>query len=162
VELDAWPGKSISGKVVRLAPGFDPSSRMLEAEVHLPNAQGELRPGMYGRGAILLETHPNATVLPVAAVQISNRKKYVFVLVADNKVQRRAVELGYDGGTWVEITSGVKPGDDIVTAGAEGLAEGMTVRVARDVDPYSGAKTEASGGANPSDGKPKPTDKVAD
>jgi membrane fusion protein, multidrug efflux system len=162
VELDAWPGKSISGKVVRLAPGFDPSSRMLEAEVHLPNQQGELRPGMYGRGAILLETHPNATVLPVAAVQISSRKKYVFVLQGENKVQRREVEIGYDGGTWVEVLTGIKPGDDVVTAGAEGLADGMTVRVARDVDPYSGAKTQASSGPKSLEGKPKPTDKVAD
>jgi RND family efflux transporter MFP subunit len=134
----------------------------MEAEVHLPNAQGELRPGMYGRGAILLETHPNATVLPVAAVQISNRKKYVFVLQGENKVQRRSVELGFDGGAWVEVTSGIKPGDDVVSAGAEGLADGMTVRVARDVDPYSGAKTEASSSPKPADGKPKPTDKAAD
>src|SRR5262249_17039688 len=50
VELDALPGKSFGGKVVRLAPAFDPTTRTLEAEVQLANPDGELRPGMYGRG----------------------------------------------------------------------------------------------------------------
>ncbi|MBI5536765.1 MAG: efflux RND transporter periplasmic adaptor subunit [Deltaproteobacteria bacterium] len=158
VELDALPGRSFSGKVVRLAPGFDPANRMLEAEVHLPNEQGELRPGMYGRGAILLETHPNAVVLAVNAMQISKKKKYVFVLLADNKVQRRPIEIGYDGGTWVEVVSGLQAGEEVVMAGAEGLSDGTTVRVARDVDPYSGAKTAAGA----SSGQGKAPDKVAD
>lgn len=157
VELDAMPGKSFVGKVVRLAPTFDVSTRTLEAEVHLTNPQGELRPGMYGRGAILLETHPNATVLPVAALQISGDKKFAFVMQPDNKVARRAIQTGYDGGQWVEILSGLKPGDDVVTAGAEGLAEGTVVRTVRDMDPYSGVATTESA-ATPK----KSTDKVSD
>ena len=139
VEVDALPGKSFSGKVVRLAPGFDPASRTLEAEVHLQNPDGVLRPGMYGRGAVVLEVHPSVPVLPVAAMQISNAQKYVFVLNGD-KVERRAVQTGYDGGNWLEVLSGLKAGEEVVVAGADGLADGAAVRVVRDVDPYTGQR----------------------
>jgi len=98
VEVDALPGRSFLGKVVRLSPTFDPTTRTLDAEVHLQNADGVLRPGMYGRGAIVLEMHPKALVVPEAAVQISNEKQYVFALSGGDKVQRRSVETGVDGG----------------------------------------------------------------
>jgi len=55
VELDALPGKSLQGKVVRVAPALDPTTRTLDAEVQLKNDSGELRPGMYGIGAIVYE-----------------------------------------------------------------------------------------------------------
>jgi RND family efflux transporter MFP subunit len=142
VELDALPGRSFLGKVVRVAPAFDPLTRTLEAEVQLANDSGELRPGMYGRGFIRREVHPNTPVVSVNAVQISSQQKYVFVL-HDTKVERRAITTGaeVDDGSALEVRSGLAPGDEVVIAGADGLADGTTVRVARDVNPYSGAAT---------------------
>jgi RND family efflux transporter MFP subunit len=137
VELDALPGKSITGKVVRVAPTLDPATRTLDAEVQISNAAGELRPGMFGRGSIVLAVHPAVPVVPASALQITDGKPYVFVLVND-KVQRRAVELGVDGGTWLEVKSGVKEGEEIVTAGIDGLADGAPVRPSRNIDPFSG------------------------
>lgn len=142
VELDALPGRSFLGKVVRVAPAFDPLTRTLEAEVQLANDSGELRPGMYGRGFIRREVHPNTPVVPVNAVQISSKQKYVFVL-HDAKVERRAITTGaeVDDGSALEVSSGLAPGEEVVIAGADGLADGTTVRVTRDVNPYSGAAT---------------------
>lgn len=139
VELDALPGKSFSGRVIRVAPAFDPSTRTLEAEVQLPNDNGELRPGMYGRGYIRREMHPNTPTVQVNAVQISSDKKYVFVL-HDTKVERREIVTGaeVDDGAFLEIRSGLRPGDEVVIAGADALADGAQVRVVRDVNPYSG------------------------
>jgi RND family efflux transporter MFP subunit len=155
VELDALPGRSFTGKVVRVAPAFDPLTRTLEAEVQLANDSGELRPGMYGRGSIRREIHPNTAVLPVNAVQISSKQKYVFVL-HDTKVERRAITTGaeVEDGTLLEVRSGLAPGEEVVVAGADGLADGATVRATRDVDPYTGAPTVA--GAPPAAG-PRPT-----
>jgi membrane fusion protein (multidrug efflux system) len=129
IELDAVPGR-FEGKVVRLAPAFDPSTRSLDAEVQLENKDGALRPGMYGRGAIVLEVHPHVPVLPVTGLQISDKNKYVFVLAGD-KVARRGITTGVDGGDWLEVTSGLAEGDEVVVAGADGLADGSTVRVSR-------------------------------
>lgn len=140
VELDALPSKRYTGRVVRVAPAFDPLTRTLEAEVQLSNEAGELRPGMYGRGYIRREVHAAAPVMPVNALQISSRQPYVFVLVGE-KVERRTIKTGVevDGGNAFEVLSGLVPGDEVVIAGADGLADGMTVRVARDVNPYTGA-----------------------
>ena len=141
VELDALPGRTFPGKVVRLAPSFDPLTRTLEAEVQLPNPSGELRPGMYGRGSIVLEVRPRRPVVSVNAVQISSDKKYVFVL-HDTKVERRTIVTGadVDMGDALEIRSGLQAGEEVVTAGADGLSDGTAVRVVRDVNPYSGEK----------------------
>jgi RND family efflux transporter MFP subunit len=138
VELDGLPGHRYEGHVVRLAPSLDPATRTLDAEVQLPNKNGELRAGMYGRAAIVTGVHPGALTVPVGAVQISNGRNFVFVLHGD-KVQRREVTLGVDGEQWLEIVSGIQAQDEVVTAGLEGLADGTAVRPARNVDPFGGA-----------------------
>ena len=140
VEVDAVPGKSFRGQVVRLAPGFDPSTRTLDAEVHLVNDSRLLRPGMYGRGSIVVDTHPAALVVPASALQVTEGQKYLYIAVGD-KVQRRLVTTGVDEGESVEVTRGLSAEDDLVTAGADGLSDGATVKTERNVDPYSGAKT---------------------
>jgi len=143
VELDGLPGRSWRGKVVRLAPQLDPGTRTLDAEVQLDNASGELRPGMYGRGSIVVDVHRDAAVLPVAAVVFTDGKGYAFVLDGD-VVRRRAVAIGVDGGDWLEAREGVRAGDEVVTAGAEGLADGMKVRPSRSRDPLSAGKPVSS------------------
>jgi RND family efflux transporter MFP subunit len=147
VELDAMPGKSYLGKVVRVSPSFDPVTRTIDAEVQFDNTSGELRPGMYGRGSIIVEVHPAAVVVPAAAVQISSGNKYVFVLAKD-KVARRPITTGVDGGNWLEVTAGLAPGAEVITAGADGLSDGSAVRVVKDVDPYSAAKVASPSSAS--------------
>jgi membrane fusion protein (multidrug efflux system) len=138
IEVDALPGRSFAGKVVRLAPTLDPGTRTLDAEVQLDNHSGELYPGMYGRGAIVIEVHPKMPVVPVGAVVTSNKQPYAFV-VAGDVVRRRALTLGVDGGDWFEVKAGLGPGDEVVVAGGEGLAEGMKFRAARGPDPFAAA-----------------------
>ena len=148
VELDAMPGKSYTGQVVRIAPSFDPITRTLDAEVQLDNASGELRPGMYGRGAVRLAMHPHVPVVSVNAVQITDNQKYVFVLMG-TKVTRRPVEIGadLDDSQFFEVIQGLAGGEEVVIAGADGLSEGSTVRPTRDIDPYSGARAAAPSAA---------------
>lgn len=138
VLFDAHPGRPFDGKVARLAPAFDPVTRTLEVEVRLPNREGELRPGMYGRGAIVTETHPGAVTVPVSAVQIVQDQRFVYVLDGE-KVHRTRVETGFDGENWFEVTRGLDPSAEVVIAGADALADGMNVRVSRGVNPFTGA-----------------------
>ena len=67
---------------MRLAPTLDPATRTLDAEVQLDNRAGELHPGMYGRGAIVVEVHPQMPVVPVGAVVLTNRQAFAFVVDA--------------------------------------------------------------------------------
>ncbi len=137
VEVDALPGRRIEGSVARLAPTLDPATRTLDAEVQIDNKAGELRPGMFGRGSIVVTTHNGAAVVPSSAVQISGGKRWSFVLDGD-KVRRREVTTGVDEGTWIEIEKGVAVGEEIVTVGIDAVSDGTQVRASRGVDPFTG------------------------
>jgi len=143
LELDALPGRTIQGRVVRVSPSFDPVARTLDAEIQVPNPGALLRPGMYGRAAIVTEVHPDGIVVPASAVQLSNGKQYVFVLKGD-KASRVAIRTGVDGGDWLEVIAGLARGDEIVTAGMDVHSDGATVRAQRDVDPFSGRPLTAT------------------
>ena len=138
LELDSMPGRKFDGRVVRLSPSLDPVTRTMDAEVQLPNRDGLLRPGMYGRAHLVTGVHPGALTVPVGAVQISNGRHFVYALVGD-KVQRKEVQLGVDGEEWLEVTRGLTAGEEVVSAGLDGLSDGAQVRAVRGVDPYGGA-----------------------
>ena len=146
VQVDALPGQTFQGRVVRLAPAFDPLTRTLEVEVHLDNSAGKLRPGMYGRAAIKTSVHPQALVVPEGAIQLSNDKAFVFV-VREGKTQRLRVQLGIDDGEWLEVKQGLAPADEVIVAGIDGLSDGMPVRTVAQVDVYTGAKAAPAGAA---------------
>lgn len=137
----------VTGAIIRLSPSLDPATRTLDAEVHLPNPSGTLRPGMYGRGTIVVATHPMALVVPSSALSVVESRRYVFVLATEGestRVKRTYVETGIDGGTWIEVVKGLTASDEVVVAGLDVLADKSVVRVSRGVDPFSGAPAGSS------------------
>jgi RND family efflux transporter MFP subunit len=149
VELDSFVGRIFIGKVVRISPAFDLTTRTLYAEVQLPNPTGELRVGMYGRASITLDVHRNAAVVPDTAVVINSLGRYAYVLGTNNAVQRRTVETGVDGGSWLEVIKGLSLGEEVVTLGTDALADGMKVRVSRANDKGTPNSVEASTAVKP-------------
>lgn len=144
VTLDALPDTKIEGTVARLAPTLDPGTRTLDAEVQVQNKEGVLRPGMFGRGAVVVAVHPAAVVVPASSVLVSNGKRWAFVLEGD-KVKRREVVVGVDEGDALELVKGVVAGETIVTAGMDNVSDGTTVRASRTtVTADSGAPTPAT------------------
>ncbi len=138
VELDATPGKSFRGEVVRVTPMLDPTTRTVDAEIQIANPKLSLKVGMYGRGSIVTGVHQGSIVVPAGAVQISNERHFVFVLNND-RVKRVEVRIGVDGGEWLEVTSGLQPSDEIVVAGSDVLSDNALVKAVRDFNPYTGA-----------------------
>ena len=163
VVLDARPSDRHAAQIVRIAPGFDPVTRTLDVELHLPNPDGTLRPGMYGRAALRTELHPHAVVIPEASVfgsagsqgreadtdsttaDTANSTRFVYVVDGQNRVRKRPVRVGYDGGNWLEIKKGLDGSEQVIVAGAEVVADGMEVRPLRNRDVYSGASTPGAG-----------------
>jgi hypothetical protein len=82
-------------------------------------------------------------VIPALSLQISNDRKYAYVLRGE-KVARVEVQTGVDEGDWLEVTRGLAAGDEIVIAGADVLSDGATVRVQRGVNPYTGKVTASA------------------
>ena len=122
VTLDAYPGQSWNGRVSAVADAVDPNTRTLHLRVVLPNPGGKLKPAMFGSIRLLRSTSQGILVASTAVLREANMA-YVFVSEGNGKYQRRTVTLGraFDGS--IEIVSGLKPGDAVVTQGALLLRE---------------------------------------
>jgi RND family efflux transporter MFP subunit len=118
VEVDAYPGETFRGHIARVAPVLDPSTRTASMEVEVPNASFKLKPGMYARVNLTVEERKGVLTAPKNAVIDFESKRGVWMPSSDNHAQFVAVELGIEDADRVEIRSGLKEGDRIVTTGA--------------------------------------------
>ncbi len=136
VEVDAFPGEKFAGKVSRVAPVFDPSTRTAEMEIEVPNPGYRLKPGMYARVELTVDTRPNALTVPSNAVVDFDGKRGVFVAAPrETEPQRqdgppimtarfRPVQVGISDGAQVEIVAGLNDGVRVITTGATALKDG--------------------------------------
>lgn len=129
VNFDALPGEDFQGKIARIYPNVDPSTRTFQAEVQVANPHSRIFPGMFAR-VTLDQGHENRVVVPDRAVvkQTGSGNRYVYVY-RDGKVSYNKVELGRQVGNGYEIISGVNNGDTVVTAGQTRLADGVKVQL---------------------------------
>ncbi|MBN1831897.1 MAG: efflux RND transporter periplasmic adaptor subunit [Deltaproteobacteria bacterium] len=124
----AWEDASFSGKVIRLAPTIDPTTRALRAEVEVENPDGRLRPGMFVEVAILKEQRKDVPVVPREAVTERGGKWVVFILKGQ-RVSMKEVVLGLGDDDIVEIRDGLAVGERVVIRGLETLTDQTRVRV---------------------------------
>jgi RND family efflux transporter MFP subunit len=120
--------EGVVGRVSRLAPTVDATTRTMRAEVAVDNPAGVLRPGMFVEVTVIAERREGVPVVPREAVAERGGRKVVFVLNGQ-KVSRREVGLGLGDDQMIEIRQGVQPGEKIVVRGLETLSDGTSVRV---------------------------------
>ena len=126
ITIDALPGQRFVGRIEEIQPAATIASRSFTVKVRVPNAQGALRPGMFARGTITLAVRRNVLQIPDTAVLLTTGRSIVFV-VQDGKAIRREVAVGESQNGTVEVKSGLNDGDQVVTAGAEGLTDNQPV-----------------------------------
>lgn len=128
LKLDALPQEEFHGKITIIDSYVDPNTRTANVELALDNAAvgNKLRPGMFGRGFIVLKESKNAIVIPSSVLQKLNKQTGV-MLVENGKAKFVPVKTGIQQGINIELISGVKPGDKIITFGGNNLKEGDTV-----------------------------------
>jgi len=130
--VDALPGKTYSGSIVRLYPTMDAASHTFNAEVRVANANRELRPGMYARVTVDFGARESIVVPDVAVLkQQGSGQRTVFVLQPDNTAELRLVTVGRHFGTSYEILSGLQEGEQVLTEGHTNLKAGDKVEVRR-------------------------------
>jgi RND family efflux transporter MFP subunit len=129
VTFEALPGRVFASKVARVSGALDSTTRTMLVEIDLPNADGSIRPGLYGRARIALERREHALVLPSSAVKVGEGGAQVFVVTGD-VLRRKSVALGLVDSQWTEIASGLDEGERVVAdAAPANLADGLQVRV---------------------------------
>lgn len=117
---------TMTAKIDALDRRVDPQTRLAAALVNLPPEQ-TLLPGATLRAWITVATHPDAVVVPRAALLYAAEKPYLFVVEA-GKARRREVQLGFQDGAWAEIAAGTHVGELVVVLGNAALEDGMAVR----------------------------------
>ena len=130
IVLQALPGKELTGTVSRVTGALDPKTRTMLIEVDLPNADGELLPGMFGQATITLEPPRRRVSLPAGAVRYDEQgKSSVYVVNASQTIEVIEVRTGLDDGRQIEITSGLSSDQRVVGALLQRLQPGQQVRV---------------------------------
>jgi RND family efflux transporter MFP subunit len=109
------PPKTFSGTIVQFSDQIDPQTRTMHAEVHVPNPKGELVAGMYASVLIPLHTAKAVLTLPIQVVQSAKESQgTVLVVNSKNRIEQRAVTLGLETATQVEIVSGLQENEMVV------------------------------------------------
>jgi HlyD family secretion protein len=126
VTVDGLPGQTFRGRTEEIRPAADAASRTFGVRVQVPNPQGILRPGMFGRGAIVVGVRRNVLQIPEEAPMTASSGSVVFI-VRDGRAVRQAVTLGVHHDGLVEVISGLTDGDKVVVQGQDGLTDNQPV-----------------------------------
>ena len=126
VTFSQFPEKNFTGTVTRTTGVLDPATRTMLVEIHVPNKDRFLQPGMFGEAVIRLKSHRDALAIPPAALVMENSGASVFV-VAQGKAQKVPVKTDLDDGVWIEVTEGLTGNEDVVVVGKARLHDGALV-----------------------------------
>lgn len=120
VTTPALPGKSFEGKVTFIDPNFDEATRSTKIRVELPNpmenGRRTLLHRLYADGEVQVTT-PNVLTVPRSAVIETGREAVTYIDREGGAYERTILKLGRRGDSLVEILSGLKAGDRVVTNG---------------------------------------------
>jgi RND family efflux transporter MFP subunit len=139
-----YGGQEFAGRVVRSAGALDPATRTLRYEIQVPNDKGTLYAGMYGQAKLAVTQTQSPMVVPTSALVFDAQGTKVWT-VEDGKAHARTVDVGRDFGTEVEIESGLKGDESVVTNPGDRLADNVQVHVTtpRDAEPAPARPTNA-------------------
>lgn len=114
-EADGLPGRTFTGRIEFVSPTLASETRTARARIALANADGALKPGMFGRVEIGAHGAPVLAV-PSEAVVRTGREDYVFLARAGGRFEPRRVRVGAEQGEWSEILAGIAAGDTVVSS----------------------------------------------
>jgi cobalt-zinc-cadmium efflux system membrane fusion protein len=118
IQTDTYP-QVFHGRISYVAASLDPSTRTLQARIETSNPGEKLKKDMYVAVTVNAGTIANAIALPDAAIlRDSENQPFVYAAAASNQFGRRSVELGESLNGQTQITSGLKPGDQVVGNGS--------------------------------------------
>jgi Cu(I)/Ag(I) efflux system membrane fusion protein/cobalt-zinc-cadmium efflux system membrane fusion protein len=116
ISLSYFPGETFTGRVRFVEPQLSEKTRTLTLRIEVPNRDGRLRAGMYAT----VRFHPvlveDATVVPSQAVLRTGERNVVVVAMDEGHFAPREVGLGAEGDALVQVVSGLRAGERVVTS----------------------------------------------
>jgi len=129
LDLTQFPGERFSGQVVRTSGSIDPQTRTLQTEVDVPNRQGRLLPGGYAQVHLKVSGATTRLQVPVNALLFRAEGLRAAVVDDNHRVHLRALTIGRDFGTTLEVLQGLSATDWIVINPPDSLDDNQDVRV---------------------------------
>ncbi|MGH8445950.1 MAG: efflux RND transporter periplasmic adaptor subunit, partial [Solimonas sp.] len=131
------------GSFMTLDNQVDTTTGTVRAKARFGNDDSALFPNQFVNLRLQLRMIDGAVLVPVAAARKNSQGDYVYVLNDDRTVTLRAVTLGVQNGERIEIKSGLKAGETVITEGGDRLKDGGTVQLPGDAPPTPGAGAAA-------------------
>ena len=122
--VDAFPDRPFAGKVSRISPVVNTSTRAFPFEALVPNPEAKLKPGAFARVRIATAKVDQVLTLSYSSLQYRYGVNRVFVVDHD-RLSMRELKVGER----IEVLEGVKPGETVATTGVDKLEDGLKVKV---------------------------------
>lgn len=131
VHCPLHPGVDFPARIAALSPSFNQSGSSSGARIEFTGAQRLYEAGAPVEVEVTSRAVPNATVIPASALfeDAATNTYYVFVAMHDGRAHRQTVTIGIRRKTEVQITSGLHPGQVVITSGGYALSDGIRVTV---------------------------------
>jgi membrane fusion protein, multidrug efflux system len=131
LEVDAFSHddqtKLAAGKLLTIDNQIDPTTGTAKLKAVFDNKENKLWPNQFVNADLLLEMRKNSTVVPTAAILRGPQGTFVYTVNSDKTVQDKPVTVSLTQGDTTVITSGVNPGDTVVTDGQDKLQRGSLI-----------------------------------
>lgn len=152
IQTDGIPNESFQGKITAINSELDPTTRNVKILGEIKNDKMLLRGGMFVTVDVLLPTRTNVLIVPLSAISYAPYGNTVFVIEKTNnpqgtaflKVREQPVTLGATRGDQVEILTGLKGGEEVITSGIFKLHTGSSVKVNNSVQPSNNPTPQLS------------------
>ena len=132
--VNGYPNRAFTGRITRVNPTADPTTRQVKIVAAIPNAGNTLVGGLFAEGRVSTESR-TSPMLPLAAVDERGLRPYA-VRLKNGKIEKVEVQLGIRDAAaeTVEITAGLAAGDTVLLGAARGISPGTPVRVSAPSD----------------------------
>lgn len=150
---DAYPSAKFTGTLTTIDPAVDVATRNAEVEATIANPNGEIIPGMFANVEVIVGVPQEFLTLPQTAISFNPYGEMVFVLTQQGKdkngkpiliANQAFVTTGATRGDQIEILTGVKKGDTVVTSGQLKLKNGSQVAVNNTITPTDNPAPQVS------------------
>jgi RND family efflux transporter MFP subunit len=128
LRLQEMPNRTFPGTVTRTADALQPGTRTLLTEIDIPNPDGTLSPGMYGTVELDIPRKTPAVVVSSDAI-IFNQDGVNVAVVENGVAHLHKIDIARDFGTDVQVSDGLKLGDQVILDPPAGLTDGTKVRI---------------------------------
>lgn len=139
--VEAFPGRTFSGKVAYVSPAVDQTTRTFAVEALVDNSDRQLKPGFFAKGTVQTRVDDNVLAVPENAVSTLAGVSSVYV-IGDGKARQQQVTLGERQDKVMEVLTGLKGDETLAASNLSQLATGTAVRVGQS---EAGAPASRSG-----------------